>query len=209
MMTYRPSTFHVLLTVGLACIFWAVIFGTTYVNFWVGMSCASLVLAFFSFIFGGIPFCLSELSWRALFLGIFSAIILYGIFYIGNAIATKIFVFAPDEVADIYTVRHEGKMLAILGVLLFITSPAEEIFWRGFLQRWAIQHLGSFWGWLLAGLVYAGVHIFSGNIMLVLAAAVAGLFWGFLYWLSGSLVPCIISHALWTSVIFIFFPIGK
>ena len=50
-------------------------------------------------------------------------------------------------------------------VLLFITSPAEEVFWRGFIQRWFTHRFGGKAGWLLAVCVYAGVHVFSGNLM--------------------------------------------
>ena len=45
-------------------------------------------------------------------------------------------------------------------VLLFITSPAEEVFWRGFVQRWFMHRFGGKAGWLLAVCVYAGVHVF-------------------------------------------------
>ena len=34
-------------------------------------------------------------------------------------------------------------------VLLFITSPAEEVFWRGFVQRWFMHRFGGKAGWLL------------------------------------------------------------
>lgn len=44
-----PSGLQVLFLVLLAVIFWAIVFGTTYINFWLGMSCSSMVLAFFLF----------------------------------------------------------------------------------------------------------------------------------------------------------------
>ena len=34
-----------------------------------------------------------------------------------------------------------------------------------------------------------------------------GLFWGWLYWKTGSLVPCILSHAFWTVAVFILWPL--
>ena len=43
--------------------------------------------------------------------------------------------------------------------------------------------------------------------MLVMAALTAGLFWGWLYWKTGSLVPCILSHAFWTVAVFILWPL--
>ena len=62
-------------------------------------------------------------------------------------------------------------------------------------------------GWLLASVIYAAVHIASGNFMLTMAAFTAGLFWGWLYQREQNLVPCIISHCLWTVTIFILLPV--
>jgi membrane protease YdiL (CAAX protease family) len=42
--------------------------------------------------------------------------------------------------------------------------------------------------------------------MLVGAAAVAGAFWGAMYARLGRLAPVIVSHALWSAVIFAVFP---
>ena len=93
-------------------------------------------------------------------------------------------------------------------ILLFITSPGEEIFWRGFVQKRFVERFGARKGWLIASAVYAAVHIASGNFMLTMAALVAGLFWGWLYQRERNLVPCIVSHALWTVTIFILLPIS-
>jgi len=92
-------------------------------------------------------------------------------------------------------------------VLFFITSPAEEIFWRGFLQRRLSRYLGGFGGWVIAAILYAAVHISSLNFMLVGAAGIAGLFWGFLYWRLKTLWPVVISHAVWTCLAFAVAPI--
>lgn len=205
--TFYPSTFHVIITTLLAIACWAVVFGTTYINFWVGMSCSTLVLAFFSVFFGSIPFRISEVTWYTFFIGLCSAVILYGIFYIGDYLATKFFVSAQVHIADIYTIREQGNPITILFILLFITSPAEEIFWRGFLQRWTMQRFGNFFGWLIASAIYSCVHLWSHNYMLVFAAAVAGLFWGAIFWKTRTIFPCIVSHALWAIMIFIIFPI--
>ena len=42
---------------------------------------------------------------------------------------------------------------------------------------------------------------------MLLSALTAGLFWGWLYWKTGSLVPCILSHAFWTVAVFILWPL--
>lgn len=203
---YIPSTIQVLFLIVLAIIFWAIVFGTTCINFWLGMSCSTIILATFSLVWST-PFYGSNISWKVCFLGVGSAVTLYGIFYLGYMIATNIFVFAELQVVDIYSIRFQENPVLIVFILLCITSPAEEIFWRGFLQRWAITRFGNFWGWLFTGTIYAGVHIWSMNSILVLSAVIAGLFWGLIYWKTGNLIPCIISHSLWTTGIFVLFPI--
>lgn len=201
-----PSGIQVLFLILLAVIFWAIVFGTTYINFWLGMSCSSMVLAFFSFLWGS-PFHCNKFSWKVYLLGIGSAFILYGIFYLGDMIATKLLSFAQAQIADIYSIREQANSVLIGFILLFITSPAEEIFWRGFFQRWAMTRFGDLGGWLLAGFSYAGVHIWSMNSMLIFSAAIAGLFWGLILGRTNNLIPCIVSHSLWSLMVFVLFPI--
>ena len=55
--------------------------------------------------------------------------------------------------------------------------------------------------------IYAGVHVFSGNVMLTLAALVAGAFWGGLYLWRKDLASLIVSHSVWSAVIFAILPI--
>ncbi len=203
-----PSTVQVVFTIILANIFWAGIFGGKYINFWLGMTLAAIILACISIYLGGAPFFLYEISWRSVFLGIISAGVLYSIFYLGNIVAKHMFGFVQKQVQDIYAIQHEGTPLSIFCVLFFITSPAEEIFWRGFLQKWLMLRCGEWQGWIFASGIYGIIHVWSGNIMLTLAALTAGLFWGALYWKSKNLILCMVSHAFWTVVIFVFFPIG-
>jgi hypothetical protein len=98
-------------------------------------------------------------------------------------------------------------MLTIALLLFWVTGPSEEIFWRGYLQRSLMERYGRWPGWAAATAIYAGVHIWSFNFMLVGAAAVAGAFWGAMYARIGRLVPVIISHSIWSTVIFAVAPI--
>ena len=58
----------------------------------------------------------------------------------------------------------------------------------------------------LAAAVYAVVHAGSGNPMLVLAAAVCGLFWGYLYLRTDSVLLVAVSHTVWDLAVFVVFP---
>jgi len=192
----------------LAAFFWWLNFGLQVCNFWLGMAIAASVLAALSIRVGGNPFAGSWAGSAVLTRGILSAAALYGIFALGNALSSLLFSFGPEQVSSIYAIRLEGPSWVIALVLLFVTSPAEEIFWRGFIQRHFMEKMGDLCGWLAASAVYAAIHISSGNIMLVLAALVAGLFWGWLYMKTRDLRACILSHALWTVAVFILWPLA-
>jgi membrane protease YdiL (CAAX protease family) len=92
-------------------------------------------------------------------------------------------------------------------LLMFVTGPGEEIFWRGFLQDRLERSLGRVCGYVAATLVYGGVHVFSGNALLILAALVAGAWWGALYVWKKDLFSLIVSHAVWSAVVFAVLPI--
>lgn len=205
-----PSTVGVLFTLLLAAFFWWAIFGKEVVNFWLGMSIATTALAILSLTLGGRDFRRSLLKFpgsTTFWLGLASAVALYAVFEAGYFCSRLLFSSSPEEVGNIYTIRSKASPLMISLVLLFITSPCEEIFWRGFLQRWAVGRFGLAAGWILSTLLYSAVHIASGNWMLVMAAMVAGAFWGLLYLLTQNLWICILSHAFWTVLIFILIPI--
>jgi len=196
-----------LFSVALAAVLWYLSFGLQLFNFWLAMAAGTTVLALLTFVFYGVPFVTREINRRAFLLGIGSAVVLYGIFWLGYVLSALLFYFGPTEITSIYDLRSGSQTWVIMLVLLFITSPAEEIYWRGFLQRWLNQHLGPIPAWILTAVIYGGMHIVSGNTMLVLAALVAGLFWGYIFMKVRSVVPLIISHALWAVTVFILFPI--
>lgn len=191
-----------------AAVSWTAVFGLGLINFWLGLGGAASVLAALSVFWGGAPFSRKEITVRNTLWGIAGAVALYAIFAMGRYVSLHILPFAGEQIGLIYTIRHEAHPTLIALVLLCITSPAEEIFWRGFLLRWSAGRFGAFRGWILASGLYMLVHLASGNFMLLGAALVAGLFWGLMYLGLKSLYPCIISHALWTVGIFLLFPMS-
>ena len=98
-----------------------------------------------------------------------------------------------------------GMIALLIGLVI---GPGEEVFWRGFLQRELEPRMGRSAGYLAATAVYGLVHIFTGNLMLVVAATVAGLVWGWMYLKIGRLWPGIISHVAWDFAVFLFFPLA-
>jgi len=152
-------------------------------------------------------FKIGRLTLRHILIGIFSAIGLYLIFYLGNIITGYLFPFKDSQVLSVYSNRSNGNLIWIGLLLLFVIGPGEEIYWRGFIQNTLSKKMGETKGYVISVLLYAGVHIITGNVMLVIAALVCGIYWGWLYKREKSLLPVIMSHAIWDLTIFVILPL--
>lgn len=194
-------------TVVLAAVFWFVTFYLEWGVFWFKIAPAALVLAGLSFVLQPSHHLRFRLTWRTLCIGLVSAAVLYLIFWAGKAVSTMILPFAGDQVGAIYSKGEGTPPWMIMLLLFFVTGPCEEIYWRGYLQRQLMNRLGNGRGWALATALYAGVHVSSGNLMLIGAAAVAGAFWGAMYWRFRDISAIVISHSLWSTFIFAVMPI--
>lgn len=144
-----------------------------------------------------------------LLLGLFSAAFLYLIFFLGNIVSRALFPFAPDGIDSVYAFKAGAGPLRIGLLMALVIGPGEELFWRGLLQRRLQDEIGRRPGFAAAAAVYALVHLGSGNIMLVLAAAVCGVYWGLIYFKTGSMVVNVVSHTAWDLAVFLFFPLAS
>jgi hypothetical protein len=193
-------------TVLLAALLWWLTFAQELASFWIKISISASLLASISLILRPPPRGSLRIDASAVAWGLASAVALYGVFWAGKAVSTAVFPFAGGQIGSIYH-KGDGTPLWVIAALLFcVTGPCEEIYWRGFLQQALADRLGRWGGWAAATAVYAAVHVWSFNFMLVGAAAVAGAFWGAMYARFGRLAPVIVSHALWSTVIFAVFP---
>ena len=199
---------NLFLGVAAATLFWFVIFGLEAFHFWYSMSAASSILAFWSLFAMResrsklFHFKSSHLLW-----GVLSALTLYAIFWVGDQISVKYLPFAEGQIASIYARKGQLSQAVVTLLLFFLIGPAEEIFWRGMIQRLLAHRYGSTAGWLIASIIYGLVHLWSVNFMLLAAAITASLFWGWAYKRSQNLWPVVISHALWDVLIFVIAPI--
>jgi len=142
-------------------------------------------------------------------IGLLSAVGLYVVFYFGNHLSRWMFSFADKGIENVYAFKGDVSVKRIFFLMVLIIGPGEELFWRGFLQRTLSGRFGNMWGVLVAALLYSSVHIASGNFMLIMAALLCGIFWGWLFLRFKSMVVNIISHTLWDIAVFIFFPFGS
>jgi len=202
--TFRP--WPLVATVALAFILWFITFALPFGSFWIKISISAALLAGISFILQpprreDFPF-----DAKTVLIGLASAALLYFVFWVGRFISLQLFDFAGSQIGSIYHKGDGTPAWAIMLMLFCITGPAEEIFWRGFLQRQLMGRFGRWIGCVIAVSLYAAVHISSMNFMLIGAAAIAGVFWGLMYAYIGKLTPLILSHSVWSMVIFAVFP---
>jgi Predicted metal-dependent membrane protease len=189
-----------------AAILWYVMFVVKPMNFWLEMSISILVLVLIALTSGYKPE-IDRIRLKDIAIGVVSAAVLYFIFYLGNIISSYIFPFKDAQIMSVYSNRSQGNLIYIGLLLLFVIGPGEELFWRGYIQSAFMSKFGENKGFIIATLLYAGVHILTGNFMLIIAALVCGLFWGWLYKKDKRLAPILISHALWDLTIFVLFPV--
>lgn len=145
--------------------------------------------------------------WWHVPLGLGSAVVLYLMFFTGHKIAALILPFASDQVGLVYRTRGQADLWLIAVLLFAWVGPAEEVFWRAFVQRRLGRQYGPFAGFVVTAAIYTVVHIWSFNLMLLAAAGLCGLFWGAMFFRFRSVWPALISHAVWDVVIFVFLPI--
>lgn len=198
-------------TLVVATLMWGVMFSpftAPYVNFWWMMTASATVLATLASIFQPGWWKGVKLSGQNVLLGVAIAVALWGIFWVGDKLSQMMFNFARPQVDLIYGMKEGESAWLLTALMLFLIGPAEEIFWRGYVQ----QKLQARWnpnaGFIVTTAIYALVHASSCNFMLTMAAMVAGFVWGLLYrFFPERFSAIIISHALWDVAVFIWFPI--
>ena len=194
-----------------AALLWFLMFNpwlTLPLDFWTMMTLSGCILLMMALLIDPRWFADIEISWKGFFTGIALALVLWGIFWVGDKVATWMFPFARLQVDTIYSMKESQSEWVIGLLLLFIIGPAEEIFWRGFIQRSLSKRFTANVGFVATLLVYGLVHLWKFNFMLIMAAFVCGLVWGLAYRLwPKQLFALIVSHAIWDALVFVVWPI--
>lgn len=193
-----------------AFVLWGLMFSpltAPHVNFWALMSAAAVILVCVSL--------RSSAAWRRMRFsaadaasGALIAAALWVAFWLGDALSALMLPFARPEVQAIYAIREGLPPWALTLLLMLLIGPAEELFWRGYVQDTLSRRFSPNTGFAIATLLYTAVHLPSCNFMLVMASLVAGGAWGLAYRLfPRRLAAIVLSHALWDAAVFIWFPI--
>ena len=117
------------------------------------MTGSALTLSVFATLFN--PGWWREVKWslpNCLAWGIGIAVALWGVFWLGDKVSSWMFDFARPQVDSIYGMKEGESPWLLAALLLLLIGPAEEIFWRGYVQRTLSKTLESecgFLWWLL------------------------------------------------------------
>lgn len=205
----RPSP--VIATTLLAILLFSLLFAGITFGFWVQLSLSISALCVLAYVHDRTGVKKLFTSGKSGFLstiifGTLSAAVLYALFYGFRLLAEYMFSFAHNEIVSVYTLKDNVNVGYIALLLIVIIGPGEEVFWRGYVQRNFTKQFG-FVGVILSVIAYTAAHLVSGNLMLIAAAAVCGVFWSLMFWHFKSIWLNIISHVVWDVAVFVLWPL--
>ena len=148
--------------ISVAAVLWTIMFSpwtAPHVNFWVMMTCSALTLTLYSTWASPGWWKDVRIGFSDVLIGTALAALLWGFFWVGDRLSSLMFDFARPQVDMIYGMKAGENPLVLTLLMLFIIGPAEEIFWRGYVQK----NMSAKWnpniGFIAATLVYSLVHI--------------------------------------------------
>ncbi len=210
----RHPVLYMAFSIVSAAFFWYLIFVRRPFNFWLMMASATLLLSGLALWYDGEMIRRDEFNRKNIVIGIVSGIVLYFVFMAGQGILLLLAELLPglfsgssDFISSVYANKKDLPAWAVGIILFFPIGFGEEIFWRGLIQKQLALQIHNGWALLLATFFYTAVHLPTQNPVLLLAAALCGLYWGGIYLKTGSMVPVIISHMVWDPLIFVIFPL--
>src|SRR5207247_365228 len=83
---------------------------------------------------------------------------LYGVFRVGDRMARRIIPNGSREIEELYALRDLLPAGQIASRLAIVIAPAEELFWRGFVQRRLQRRLGTWPGAAAASAGHGGAR---------------------------------------------------
>jgi uncharacterized protein len=138
--------------------------------------------------------------------GLASAAGLYGVFLLGDRAVGRLLPKGSQEIGDLHALRDLRPNGELAARLALVIGPAEELFWRGFVNRRLARRLGDWPAAAIGSAAYGGAHVVTGNFTLFGAAGVAGAYWSALSAAGMPMGALIVSHAAWDIWTFLVMP---
>ncbi len=176
--------------------------------FWIGMTAATALLGAATLVVKRDALGrLFRADARLVAIGALHAALLYGLSRLGVWLLATFFDSVMPQIQAIYTTRTQLDPRLIALLLVLVIAPMEEVFWRGLVLDELLGVYPRALAYGLAVALYCLVHVWALNPMLLVAAAVLGAHWSYLYLRFRTLVPGLVSHALWDVAIFVLWPV--
>ncbi len=141
-----------------------------------------------------------------IFLGILSGVLLFAVIWLAYKGIQLFHLPFESSVSRLYRWYAPSAFWEFLALIL-VAAPGEEFFWRGFIQKRLMKKFNPFASILLGAVLYASVQIYSGQLLLILAALFTGFVWGWLYFKKKSMPLVIVSHLIFDVLLFILIPL--
>jgi uncharacterized protein len=97
-------------------------------------------------------------------IGILSGLILYLLFWLGVQAFDLLNLPFENSIKKLYRWFAPALFWQYLALIL-VAAPGEELFWRGFVQKRLLRYFGPLKSILIAAILYASVHIYSGTFI--------------------------------------------
>ena len=89
----------------------------------------------------------------------------------------------------------EGELIFMLFAVAVVTPIAEELAFRGYLFPALTRWRGPWIGALITAIIFGAAHVVSSPVLAIPALALFGFGACLLFWITGSLLPCVALHA--------------
>ncbi|WP_026674960.1 CPBP family intramembrane glutamic endopeptidase [Alkalihalobacterium bogoriense] len=173
-------------------------------EFWMLFPFSLFVLVIYSISFETMNW--SRPTMKSVLFSVFSGLALYVLIVFGKYLVLFLslpFLTALEQLATIIKPREWWHYI----VLFLFIIPGEEFFWRGFVQKRLQQWCSPFVAVIGATILYASAHLYAGSVLLIAAAIVGGLVWGYIYMRTKNLLLAIGSHLIFDLFLLVIFPI--
>ena len=139
--------------------------------FWYLFTAAMLILISYSILHEELNN--NQARWNDFTIGILAGFTIYLVFWGGSFLIDVFNLPFSGQISRLFRQFSPDSFWNYL-VLLIVIAPGEEIFWRGFIQKRLLKYTGVWTSIILSTLLYASVHFYADEFILVLAALVGG-----------------------------------
>jgi membrane protease YdiL (CAAX protease family) len=143
---------------------------------------------------------------KAVIPGVVTGIATYLTFMSGNWLLQWLFPLLHQQVVEVYQQLAPRKWWHYI-VLCAVFVPAEEFFWRGVIHGLLVKVFKPYTTVFVTAVLNGAALIYSGYLILPMAAFVSALIWGILYIKKKNIIGVITAHLIFDLLLLVFLPL--